>query len=215
MARSISYFEAFFKILFKPVETFKTLVAEDPGYGQWILIPIYTFLAGVNPTLYLVFLKFLPDWAALLVEILVMMVVGITFYWIAVICNFLIGKWLGGTGTLGNMATAYAWAYVPCFGGLILMRLGEIPKWALILGGETDVKVVGAAGNILVLLTALPALAFFLWSWVLMAFGISEAHKISLGRAFGVLGIFFAFAVLVGVVIAAVAFFVILGSVAH
>ncbi|GEM_PF-2557319 len=215
MKNNISYFRSFFEILVKPAETFKVLVAEDPGYGQWVLIPIYTLLAGINPTFYLVLLKFLPAGAALPAEILMMMVVGMIFYWLTVICNFLIGKWLGGTGTLGKVATAYAWAYVPCFGGLILMRLGEIPKWALIMGGETDLRTVGAAGNITMILTILPAMVFFLWSWVLIAFGVSEAHKISLGRAFGVLGIFFGFLVLVGVVIGFVAFAMILKSMGH
>lgn len=199
MANSISYGEAFFKILTQPKETMRALVDNDPGYGKWVLIPVYTFLAGFNPTFYLMGLKFLPPWAALLAEIFVMMVFGIFFFWFNSIANFLIGKWLGGKGTLGAVATAYAWAYVPCFGGLVLMQLGQIPKWSMILGGETDLRMIAAAGNILALLTMLPAFAFFAWSWVLMAFGISEAHRFSVGKGFGTVGIFFGLLLVIGV----------------
>jgi len=215
MSHPISYFRSFFEILVKPGETFKTLVAEDPGYGKWVVVPIYSALGGINPTFYLLFLKVFPSWAALLAETLLMTAVGIFFFWIAALLNFLVGKWLGGKGTLGEVATAYAWAYVPCFAALFLIRLSEIPKWTAILGGETDLRVILETGRLLVFLALLPSMPFFIWSMVLMVFGISEAHRISRARALGVMGILLGLGLLVGGVTGVVVVFMILRNVGH
>ncbi|HJT24447.1 MAG TPA: YIP1 family protein [bacterium] len=212
MGNGISYAQAFYKILIRPKETMQALVDQDPGYGKWILIPVYTFLAGFNPDLYLVLLKYLPPLGTLITEVILLMAVGLFFFWFTAVCAFLIGKWLGGTGVLKDVATAYAWAYVPCFAALVLLRASEIPKWSLIFGGETDLQTVLAAGGFMPLIVWLPNFALYAWSLVLAAFGISAAHRISVGKGFGVMGIYIGFIFLVSVILGVVLVFVILRS---
>lgn len=214
MENGISYAQSFFKVLTQPKETMRSLVDNDPGYGRWALIPIYCLLAGVNADLYAVCREYLglPPLTAILAAILMMMLAGMVFYWFAASVVFIIGKWLGGTGTLKDVATAYAWAYVPCFAAIILSQVSQIPKWTMILGGETDFMMIKATGRLLGLAVALFNFAFFAWSWVLIAFGVSEAHRISLGRGFGVVGIFLGLLILAGILIGVVLVFLVLGS---
>lgn len=212
MGNGISYAQAFYKILIRPKETMQALVDQDPGYGKWILIPVYTFLAGFNADFYVVLLKYFPPLGAILADVAILMAFGLLFFWFAAVLFYILGKWLGGTGTLKDVSTAYAWAYVPCCAAVLLLRGSEIPKWALIFGGETDIQTVMQAGHSLVLVAGLLSFVFFLWSWVLIAFGISAAHRISTGRGFGVVGIFFGFFFLVGIILGVVLVFVILRS---
>jgi hypothetical protein len=206
MSKQISYLRAFFSVCVHPRETVRQLIEQDPGYGIWLLVPLYSFIAGINPDYYFLFHKWLPPIASLLASILVMMIFGVGAFWVYVVVLYFLGKLLGGTGKFKEVCTAYAWVYPPAYGAILLLLIGGIPKWLKILEGATELKdIVTPVGTIWFALCALLAVGFIIWCLVIMVIVISEAHKFSIGRAIGV------FLIILGICLVLVALFIVVG----
>ena len=183
MGNEFSSVRAFFEVWIQPRKVAREAIDSGSMVAPWVLVPFYCFFSSLTPILYVTFLKWMSSDMALLTEVVAMTVFGIAGFWFFSLLVYLLARIMGGTGSIKDTAVAYAWAYAPCMPALALMKLGEIPKWLAVFGGETDPTAIARTGAIVSLLTILPSFIFFIWALVISCPLLAEAQKITLGKA--------------------------------
>ena len=178
------FIRRFFKIWIEPRQTLRAILDEQPGYHVWTFIVVYAFFQAFEPEYYFFFAGRGP----LDVQLLIGLVISIGFDVLALFFFsgfwLMIGKWMGGKANFKEVMTAYAWSYPPSIIGIILLQLGNIPKWLTLLSGETDLKSLLARPH---MSWESPSQGISLllvgWTTVLLVINLSEAHKISIPRS--------------------------------
>ncbi|HEY4551948.1 MAG TPA: Yip1 family protein [Bacillaceae bacterium] len=114
--------------------------------------------------------------AIILTSILLGPFIGLITWLVASGIYYLVGKWLGGKGTMKEMKMAVAWTYIP----MIWMMILWIPNLAFI-GHEMFTKEIEPdLGKALMLMfTGCLEIALGIWMMVISARAIGEVHRFS------------------------------------
>ena len=192
MENALDYFEEknklsdnyiFTKIWTSPRRIFKYI--NDSKYDKYTYVLL--FLSGVSNAFDRAFMKNSGDEMSLFAIIGYCIVLGgllgwINLYLYAALCSWT-GKWLNGQGNTNSLFRIMSYAMLPLILSLILL----IPQF-LIFGNEIykeagDLYGHGWISIIVIYIFFVIDLLLGLWSIFLMAIGISEVQKLSIGKS--------------------------------
>jgi hypothetical protein len=163
----------------------RSILDHQPGYHVWTLVIAFAVLSAFQSFYYFPFLGHVPMDMLVLAELIFSIFFDVVMLFLYTGVWYLGGKWWGGKGTWRDVMTAYGWAYPPTFIGMIFLNISDLAYWSKINSGMTDFKSIymppqmpwqSPCNSI--------ATALLGWTLVLQIINLSEAHKISIPRAF-------------------------------
>ncbi len=188
----------------QPRSTIRRIVNEDPNRSLWLLAAIYGFSSLIGFFESYSFGLVMGAFPLLIMAIILAPVWGYLFFscWSFVVS--LTGRLFGGRGAFRSIRASYAWSAVP-------LALGDALSLFLILWLGVSMFVRVPSAGLFVESQAVVVLAFLLakivlsvWSLVIYINALAEVQQFSVFRAIGNL---FVSALLVGIVIGIVLFF--------
>ena len=183
-----TFVSLYFKIWTQPRVILRHILDNQPGYHVWTFVVFYAVFQAFLPIFYSPFAGRMTLDMLLLIGILISLVIDMgAFYYFSGL-GYLLGRLLGGKGTFRDLQTAYAWSYPPACIAIIVLQVSQIPTWLRMMAGETNTMALltvpqmawQGSGRVLSLLLNL-------WTLVLLVVNVSEAHKISKWRSFGLM----------------------------
>src|ERR1035441_9192339 len=183
-----TFVSLYFKIWTQPRVILRHILDNQPGYHVWTFVVFYAVFQAFLPIFYSPFAGRMTLDMLLLIGILISLVIDMgAFYYFSGL-GYLLGRLLGGKGTFRDLQTAYAWSYPPACIAIMVLQVSQIPTWLRMMAGETNTMALltvpqmawRGSGRFLSLLLNL-------WTLVLLVVNVSEAHKISKWRSFGLM----------------------------
>ncbi|SHH96066.1 YIP1 family protein [Ferrimonas marina] len=186
--------QPFLAMMLEPRKTLRAILASDtPRRYFWWLLALGTF-AGVlqsalDPSLQsgaTAAGEGGSGWQALAI-LMVGSVVAIPLAWIIIhLIAFLyrlVGGWLGGTGSLNNIATGMVWAQVPSILGLGLSLVLLVIYGPSVLVDPSQLGQAALWQNLAYVAIVFLQTVFGVWALVLSVANLSAAHDYGIGKA--------------------------------
>ncbi len=170
-------------IWFKPKETIRSIVDENPKRAFVLLSAIYGLPLAFNLIQNFAFSSTLPLWAILVGSLVICPFLGMLGISISTWLLHTTGKWIGGRGSFLNIRAAVAWSNVP--------TIVTIAMWVLLLGmfgsraldrDFSQTQFVGIQAGLL-FLVMLVELVISVWGFVILLTALAEVQGFSLWRA--------------------------------
>lgn len=196
MKQKLSFPKVFLNSLFHPRATVRSVIKAK--YHSFVLpfIVCYSVLQCIDPIYFVFASRYLPTPLAPLAVVVVMGGVTIILFYLTSWFAFWAGKKLKGKGKLEEVRMAIALVYCPMFIILMLSPVLDIPVWAMVFSGATDLKEILLAQSTVSPLKGFLEFVFSIWTLFPWIINVSEAHRFSKWNAFktnlAVIGIFIA-----------------------
>lgn len=175
--------EIFSKIWTKPREVFKFI--KDKQYAKFVNLLLV--LAGISSSFDRALINDMGDrmsiWAILGWNIILGALLGWISYYIYAALLSWTGKWLNGKGDNTSILRILSYAMIPAIISLLFL----IPQIGIygneIFKANGDITSAGLLANIIVYSSMVLKLILGIWTIVLCVIGVSEVHKLSIGKS--------------------------------